>query len=212
MPPARPPRPVRPVRRRPDRYHHGDLRRALLLEAVRTIHAEGAAALTLRGVGDRLGVSRTALYRHFADKQALLDEVAAEGFRMLRAALHEAWGRGGRAGFDAMGIAYVHFAVAHPSHYRVMFGGLAARQEATPADAEGAGESADAFQVLVDAIVAEQAAGRVRREDPQALALYIWAMVHGVAMLALDGLLPPPTTPDVLARLGIARLHGGIDR
>ena len=212
MPPARPSRPVRPVRRRPDRYHHGDLRRALLLEAVRTIHAEGAAALTLRGVGDRLGVSRTALYRHFADKQALLDEVAAEGFRMLRAALHEAWGRGGRAGFDAMGIAYVHFAVAHPSHYRVMFGGLAARHEARPADAEGAGESADAFQVLVDAIVAEQAAGRVRREDPQALALYIWAMVHGVAMLALDGLLPPPTTPEILARLAIARLHGGIDR
>ena len=166
----------------------------------------------LLGCGDVLRVSRTALYRHFADKQALLDEVAAEGFRMLRAALHEAWGTGGRAGFDAMGIAYVHFAVAHPSHYRVMFGGLAARHEASPADAEGAGESADAFQVLVDAIVAEQAAGRVRREDPQALALYIWAMVHGVAMLALDGLLPPPTTPDVLARLGIARLHGGIDR
>ena len=66
--------------------------------------------------------------------------------------------------------------------------------------------------MLVDAIVAEQAAGRVRREDPQALALYIWAMVHGVAMLALDGLLPPPTTPDALARLAIARLHGGIDR
>ena len=110
MPPAPRRRPVRPVRRRPDRYHHGDLRRALLLEAVRTIHAEGAAALTLRDVGDRLGVSRTALYRHFADKQALLDEVAAEGFRMLRTALHEAWGRGGRAGFDAMGVAYVHFA------------------------------------------------------------------------------------------------------
>ena len=55
-------------------------------------------------------------------------------------------------------------------------------------------------------------AGRVRRDDPQALALYIWAMVHGVAMLALDGLLPPPTTPDTLARLAIARLHGGIDR
>jgi AcrR family transcriptional regulator len=212
MPPARPPRPARPVRR-PDRYHHGDLRRALLLEAVRTIHAGGAAALTLRGVGDRLGVSRTALYRHFADKQALLDEVALEGFRMLRSALQEAWGRGGRAGFDAMGVAYVHFALAHPSHYRVMFGGVAATREARP-DSEPAGvdDSSDAFQVLVDAIVAEQAAGRVRREDPQALALYIWAMVHGVAMLALDGLLPPPTTPDTLARLAIARLHGGIDR
>jgi AcrR family transcriptional regulator len=212
MPPPRAPRaprPPRPARRQPGRYHHGDLRRALLLEAVRTIHAEGAAALTLRGVGDRLGVSRTALYRHFADKQALLDEVAIEGFRMLRAALQEAWGRGGRAGFDEMGLAYVHFALTHPSHYRVMFGGLSEKGEPR---LDGGDESADAFQVLVDAIVAEQAAGRMRREDPQALALYIWAMVHGVAMLALDGLLPPPMTADALAHLAIARLHGGIDR
>jgi AcrR family transcriptional regulator len=208
MPSPRPPRPPRPARRHPDRYHHGDLRRALLLEAVRTIHTEGAGALTLRGVGDRLGVSRTALYRHFADKQALLDEVAAEGFRMLRAALHEAWGAGGRAGFDAMGLAYVRFAIEHPSHYRVMFGG---RTETHDSPADGADESTDAFQVLVDAIVAEQAAGRMRRDDAQALALYIWAMVHGIAMLTLDGLLPPPTTPEALARLAIARLHGGID-
>ena len=181
----------------------------MLLEAVRTIHADGAAALTLRGVGDRLGVSRTALYRHFADKQALLDAVAGEGFRMLRAALLEAWGPGGRAGLDAMGLAYVQFAVTHPSHYRVMFGGPPATREARPEPVDG---STDAFQVLVDAIVAEQAAGRIRREDPQALAFYIWSMVHGVAMLALDGLLPPPMTPDALARLAIARLHGGIDR
>jgi len=208
-----PDRTSRPVRRRPDRYHHGDLRRALLLEAVRTIQAEGAAALTLRGVGDRLGVSRTALYRHFADKQALLGEVAAEGFRMLRTALRDAWAPGGRRGFDEMGHAYVRFAVTHPSHYRVMFGGLAARHEAT---GDGGGgevdDSADAFQVLVEAIVAEQAAGRFRRDDPQALALYIWSMVHGVAMLALDGLLPPPTTPETLATLAIARLHSGVDR
>ena len=96
-----------------------------------------------------------------------------------------------------------------------MFGGVAAQREARPDGPDrpdGVDDSDDAFQVLVDAIVAEQAAGRVRREDPQALALYIWAMVHGVAMLALDGLLPPPTTPDALARLAIARLHGGIDR
>jgi AcrR family transcriptional regulator len=205
--------PPRPARRRPDRYHHGDLRRALLLEAVRTIQAEGTAALTLRGVGDRLGVSRTALYRHFADKQALLDEVAAEGFRMLRTALRAAWAPGGRRGFDAMGQAYVRFAVTHPSHYRVMFGGLAAKHEAAIDESGGeVDDSADAFQVLVEAIVAEQAAGRFRRDDPQALALYIWSMVHGVAMLALDGLLPPPMTPDALTTLAIARLHGGVDR
>jgi AcrR family transcriptional regulator len=203
------PDPSRPVRRRADRYHHGDLRRALVLEAVRTIHADGAAALTLRGVGDRLGVSRTALYRHFADKQALLNEVASEGFRMLRTALQDAWGRGGRRGFDEMGLAYVRFAVAHPSHYRVMFGGLADNHATGQG---GVTEGDDAFQVLVDGIVAEQAAGRMRREEPLPLALYIWSMVHGVAMLALDGLLPPPMTSDALTTLAIARLHSGVDR
>jgi AcrR family transcriptional regulator len=200
-------RPARPVRRRPDRYHHGDLRRALLLEAVRTIHVHGAAGLTLRGVGDRLGVSRTALYRHFADKQALLHEVAEEGFRMLRAALVDAWAKGGRRGFDAMGRAYVQFAVDHPSHYRVMFGG----GEGHDAAQEDADEGGAAFQVLVDAIVSEHAAGRLRRDDPHQLALHIWALVHGIAMLALDGLLPAGISPEELAAFSIARLHDGID-
>ena len=98
-------RAARPARKRANRYHHGDLRRALLQAAVRTIGAHGIDGLTLRAVGSSLGVSRTALYRHFADKAALLAAVAAEGFRMLRVQLEEAWERGGRgrAGFDAMG-------------------------------------------------------------------------------------------------------------
>src|SRR6185436_7798067 len=77
-------------------YHHGDLQRALLDEAVRTIRDDGAAALTLRAVGARLGVSRTALYRHFADKSALLNAVSEDGFRRLADALEHAWtGAGG---------------------------------------------------------------------------------------------------------------------
>src|SRR5215212_5774767 len=79
-------------------YHHGDLRRALLAEAVRIIAKKGVDALTLRSVGARLGVSRTALYRHFADKSALLAAVASEGFRMLRMQLLEAWDSHGRNG------------------------------------------------------------------------------------------------------------------
>src|SRR5262245_20881721 len=109
------------ARKRRDRYHHGDLSRALVEEAVRTIQKAGVDALTLRRVGERLGVSRTALYRHFADKAALLEAVASEGFRMLRTELQQAWDahRGGRVGFEAEGAAYIRFAVAHPSHYRV---------------------------------------------------------------------------------------------
>lgn len=179
------------ARKRADRYHHGDLSRSLLQEALRTIEKGGVSALTLRAVGAKLGVSRTALYRHFADKSALLAAVATEGFRTLRLQTLEAWEThgGGRQGFEAMGAAYVRFAVAHPSHYRVMFGGHV-RKAASGSDLgkEGAG----ALQVLVDAIVAQQKEGRVRRDSPLALAQYIWANVHGIAMLAIDGQLKQP--------------------
>src|SRR5437016_3005395 len=97
-------RPQRSVRKPARRYHHGDLRRALVQEAVHTIQAKGVDALTLRAVGQKLGVSRTALYRHFSDKSALLAAVAGEGFRMLRAQLLEAWEQGGQGvvAFEAM--------------------------------------------------------------------------------------------------------------
>jgi AcrR family transcriptional regulator len=188
-------------------YHHGDLPRAMLREAVRTIQSQGIEALTLRSVGERLGVSRTALYRHFTDKQALLAAVAAEGFRTLRAALLEAWesaGRG-RKGFRAMGTAYVRFAITHPSHYRVMFGGGVHPGKGSAHEGPGT----DAFQVLVDAIVAQQKAGLMRADEPRQLALYIWAVVHGVAMLALDGMLPAHVTADALIAFANARMETG---
>ena len=116
----------RPARKPPRPYHHGNLRQALLDEALATIHTEGVAALTLRAIGARVGVSRTALYRHFADKRALLTAVATEGFRALRRQLVTAREEGGvgEAAFRAMGVAYIRFAVGSPAHYRVMFGGF----------------------------------------------------------------------------------------
>ena len=85
------PRPASPR----SRYHHGDLRRALLDEAVRTIQQDGVEAVTLRETGRRLGVSRTALYRHFRDKSALLAAVAHEGFQRFRQIV-TAWDGGGQ--------------------------------------------------------------------------------------------------------------------
>ncbi len=167
-------------------YHHGDLRRALLDEATRTIQTQGVESLTLRSVGDRLGVSRTALYRHFSDKQALLAAVGREGFHVLRVALVDTWEKNGRGrnGFEAMATAYVQFAMTHPSHYRVMFGGFI---ESIAKDSELVREAEGAFQALVDALVDQQNSGHVRRDDPILMARYIWAVVHGIAMLAIDG-------------------------
>jgi AcrR family transcriptional regulator len=197
---------ARPLRKRAGAYHHGDLRRALLQEAVRTIQARGIETLTLRTVGERLGVSRTALYRHFADKSALLTAVAREGFRTLRLSLLEAWGAGGRERFEAMGLAYVRFAVAHPSHYRVMFGGFV--KGATDADFQA--EASGAFQALVDAIVAQQRAGDMRADDPLQVARFIWAVVHGVAMLAIDGQLAHAGDVDDVTRYAMERVRTGV--
>ena len=193
-----------------DRYHHGDLRRALLDEALRTIQDDGVEALTLRTIGVRLGVSRTALYRHFTDKRALLSAVATEGFRLLTERLLDAWGAGGVCGFNAMGVAYIRFAMANPSHYRVMFGGFV---DNGPRDEDLMRESTAAFQALVDAIVALQRNGAVRKDDPLQLAQFIWAAVHGVSMLIIDGQFAhQQATIDDLIQFAVERINTGVAR
>jgi AcrR family transcriptional regulator len=193
--------------RRP--YHHGNLRRALLDEALATIRDEGVDGVTLREIGARLGVSRSALYRHFADKGALLTAVATEGFRTLRRQLVAAWEDGGRddAAFRSMGIAYVRFAVANSSHYRAMFGGFV---DPKARDPELAAEAEGAFQALVDALAALQHDGVMRGDDTVLMATYVWALVHGMAMLAIDGKLRGPGAVEDLMRYAFDRLRTGI--
>jgi AcrR family transcriptional regulator len=178
-------------------------------EALRTIQTHGVEHLTLRTVGERLGVSRSALYRHFADKQSLLATVGKEGFRMLRQAIADAWERNGRgrAGFQAMGKAYVQFAVAHPSHYRVMFGGFL---ESAAKDDHLVAEAGAAFQVLVDALVEQQNAGDIRRDDPLLMARFVWALVHGTAMLVIDGQLAEAAQIEALEHYGLERLEASL--
>src|SRR5262245_53605839 len=150
-------------------YHHGDLRRALVEEALKTIRDQGVEALTLRSIGTTLGVSRTALYRHFPDKAALLGAVGKEGFRLFRTALeesrrsHDNW----IDGFREMGRAYIRFAREHSSHYRVMFGGYL---DACLRDPELAQEGDAAFQALVDAIAEGQRLGALTQDGPRLMA------------------------------------------
>jgi AcrR family transcriptional regulator len=201
---------MRAARRRRRPYHHGNLRRGLLDEALATIRAEGVEGLTLREIGARLGVSRTALYRHFADKRALLNAVATEGFRTLRLQLLGAWDEGGRGreAFESMGVVYIRFAVANPAHYRVMFGGFVDPASCEP---ELASEAAGAFQALVDALAALQGDALVRDDDPVTMARFVWAVVHGVAMLGIDGQLREAGAVEELMQYAIERLRTGIE-
>jgi hypothetical protein len=129
---------------------------------------------------------------------------------MLRLALSQAWeqhGRG-RAGFEAMGLAYVSFAVAQPAHYRVMFGRFI---ESCSKDPEFVHEATSAFQVLVISLVEQQQNGLVRRDDPFTLARFIWSVVHGIAMLAIDGQLRGnDERGEALSRYAVERIRDAI--
>jgi AcrR family transcriptional regulator len=168
-------------------YHHGQLREALLEAAVEIVEVEGVAGLTLRKAARRAGVSHAAPAHHFGDLGGLLAAVATEGLRTLRAALVDAHDAAPetspRKRLQATGLAYVTWAVQAPGCFRATFHpALADRSR----DAELEEASKATFGVLLEAIVACQAAGVVRKGDPKQLALAAWSVVHGLAMLAVD--------------------------
>lgn len=179
-------------------YHHGDLRHALIEASLALIAEEGFAALTLREVARRAGVTHAAPYRHFADKEALLAAVAEEGFRTMAARMRERMDRetGPTSRLAACGVAYVLFAIQHPAHFRVMFGPHFTRR----VDHEQlAQEGGNAFGLLVQSIIEGQKAGELREGEPMPLALMSWSLVHGLASLLVDGQLQNVTSGGVQA-------------
>ncbi len=168
-----------------DRYHHGDLRAALLDAAVLVLAEQGVAGLSLRECARRAGVSHAAPYRHFVSKDALLSAIAAEGFAWLHAVgvaamapLADPFAR-----LDAYGLAYVRFALAHPHHFRLMFSSECSHMVPTAQDQQ----DDRAYTLLRDSAVAVVAPG----VDPDVAAVAYWSRPHGLAMLLLDGRIPP---------------------
>ncbi len=157
-------------------YHHGDLRNALL-DAARTIlEEESLAALSLRAVARKAGVSHAAPYRHFPNHEALLVELASEGFLELRAEIVEAAGLPGEESdrIAAIGGAYMRFVARRPALARLMFGPQLPNRESFPALAQAA-----------DGIGEE--IGKALNNS--ALGLAVWAAVHGLAMLVLENVI-----------------------
>lgn len=166
-------------------YHHGDLKRALVEAALTLVAEKGPRGFSLSEAARRAGVSPAAPYRHFADKANLLAAVAEQGFDDLHRALVESGSSMSeprpRTVESARG--YVRWAVAHPDHYQVMFGG-----DTDKADNPGLLAAGDrAFGYLLDAIADCLAAGVVRADDPRRIAGPMWSLIHGVATLAIGG-------------------------
>lgn len=167
-------------RKKPERYHHGDLRAALVDGAMQLLEDRSAAELSLRAVARLAGVSPNAPYRHFESKDALLAAVAEEGFKRLASVTAASKGPP-RKRLAQMGVTYVRFATENPRLYGLMFGPVLRDWDRF----EGLVAAADAsFAVLVDAVAKVTGAGpkSVSRE-----AMLAWSAVHGYAMLAIDG-------------------------
>lgn len=169
------------------RYHHGDLRAALIDRGLRHLASGDASDLSLRAIARQVGVSATAVYRHFPDKSALIAALCAEGDRLLGEAsrrAQEAAG-GGRAGFDATGRAYVRFALDHPALFRLMMG----RFRGVPGEPGAPEKGSAGLRLLVENVSALSPADLPPAERSRR-ALQSWALVHGLAMLMLDGIVP----------------------
>ena len=183
-----------------DTYHHGHLREELLRLGLEALEAEGADVLSLRSLAERAGVSKTAPYRHFRDKDVFLGALADEGFRLLHIQLEQVIpvpGPGpepnpattpGSPAVAAMGRAYMDFAVAHPALYRLMSSSLVCTLPAEltqwarrsllllarslkPAGPDKAGRK-EAVDINMDATIAA------------------WAYIHGLVSIRIDGLFP----------------------
>jgi AcrR family transcriptional regulator len=180
---------------RKDRYHHGDLRNALLETALRLVGERGVEGFSLREAARAVGVSPGAAYRHFADKAALLGALSVDGHARLAAAMERALAKLSAApgsaahavdSVFAIGAAYIDFAVANPSRFRVMFGPCKPSEEDL---ARLEAERRDTYQILVDVLDALVAAGLARAEARAGAELPMWSLVHGLASLLVDGAL-----------------------
>ncbi|WP_165985115.1 TetR/AcrR family transcriptional regulator [Streptomyces sp. YIM 98790] len=174
----------------PHRYHHGDLRAALLNRAEETLREKGRGALSLRELARDLGVSHAAPGRHFKDKQALLDALALSGFERLGALLtacREQAGETFARRLDAVARAYVDFATANAELLDLMY---AAKHE--PAASEALVASAHrGYEQIIEMITDGQRRGEVRPGPAERLTLAVFSALHGYASLAASGMLPP---------------------
>jgi AcrR family transcriptional regulator len=194
-------------------YHHGDLKNALIVAALKQIAARGPRALSLRKVARATGVSHASTYRHFPNKESVLATIAEQGFRKLSQAMRAAAQREREVLkiLHRVGVAYVEFGVSHPHHLQVMFGDFIISHEAYPSLVEA---SKEAYELLASAVQAGQQAGRIRSEDPQLVALAAWSQVHGLALLIASGQIPAegigPLKHDELANGVLTLLQEGL--
>lgn len=170
-----------------DSYHHGDLKNALIKAGGEILAREGISALSLRKVAREAGVSHSAPYAHFKDKQALIAAISMEGFRQLLSNLETVEKEYAHAPEQLLveaGWIYMQFAMQESDIFRVMFSGILEKEKEYPDLQEVIQKT---FQTVVRVVIACQTAGILKNENTPLTAMTIWSQIHGLICLYLDG-------------------------
>jgi AcrR family transcriptional regulator len=165
------------------KYHHGNLRNTLIKVATELLAEEGTHALSLRKMAQRAGVSHNAPYMHFADKEAVLAEIAEEGFRLLAIEIESAIATADTSTYGqliAASNAYIRFALDRPNHLQVMFRPYEVEKYPSLLAASQA-----ALNCLFELVKSGQENNTLIAGDTHQMTKSIWAMVHGVAVISI---------------------------
>ncbi len=193
-------------------YHHGNLKESLIATALEMVETEGVDRVTLRELTKKLGTSRSAIYRHFDSKDALLKAVINAGFEKLHACITpilEQQSVDVVTRFEKMGRAYINFAMENPAIYRMIFGDALMQEREESCDINDE-EQACGFHALVALLVEGQEKGLFNKEDPILQATTVWSMIHGLSNLLIDGHVHVKDNFDALFEMGTQTLLKGL--
>lgn len=169
-----------------ERYHHGDLKNALIEAAIDILAEEGVQGLSLRKVAARAGVSHAAPYAHFTDKQALIAAVSTEGYRRLAGQLQSAielYPNDPLRQLIEGAWAYIEFALDDPAHFKITLSGVVEKEQDYPALVKA---TESAFVLLEQIVGTCQQADILRPSAEDLMAVSVWSVIHGLVTLALD--------------------------
>jgi AcrR family transcriptional regulator len=169
------------------KYHHGDLKNALTRVGVEILAREGVSGLTLREVAKRAGVSHSAPYAHFKDRQSLIAAISTEGFRKLYDELDAAASAHADDPKEQLveaAWAYVQFAINNTDTFKIMFSDVLEKEKDYPSFVEISGKT---FERVVEIVRSCQNAGILRSAPSELVAVSVWGQVHGIVSLALEG-------------------------